>query len=115
MPALLKDAGITAIYTTEFQRTQKTAEPLAQILNIRPMIFRHTDHEGPVEQIKRQTEKEMALVVGHDSTIPPMLKLFGYAGAISIARNEYDNLFVLISNDSSTPTVIRLRYGESTK
>ena len=53
LAALLKDAGITTIYTTEFQRTQKTAEPLAQILNIRPMIFHHTDYEGPVERIKR--------------------------------------------------------------
>ena len=48
--------------------------------------------------------------MGHDSTIPPMLKLFGYADPISIARKEYDNLFVLIANDNSTPTVIRLRY-----
>ena len=110
LAALLKDAGITAIYTTEFQRAQKTAEPLAQILNIRPKVFRHTDHEGPIERIKRQTQREMALMVGHDSTIPPMLKLFGYADPISIARNEYDNLFVVIANDNSTPTVIRLRY-----
>jgi hypothetical protein len=49
-------------------------------------------------------------VIGHDSTIPPMLKMFGYADPITIAPNEYDNLFALIANDNSRPTVIRLRY-----
>ena len=110
LAALLKDAGITTIYTTEFQRTQKTAEPLAHILNIRPMIFHHRNHEDPVKRIKRQTQTEIALVIGHDSTIPPMLKMFGYADPITIAPNEYDNLFVLIANDNSRPAVIRLRY-----
>lgn len=38
-------------------------------------------------------------MIGHDSTIPPMLKMFGYADPINIAPNEYDNLFVLIAND----------------
>ena len=110
LAGLLKDAGITAIYATEFQRTQKTAEPLARMLNIRPMIFNHADLESPVERIKRQKQNETALIVGHDSTIPPMLKLFGHPEPITIASTEYDNLFVLISKENSPPTVIRLRY-----
>ncbi len=32
----LRDAGITAIYTSEFKRTQETAAPLAKALGINP-------------------------------------------------------------------------------
>jgi phosphohistidine phosphatase SixA len=110
LAALLKDAGITAIYATEYQRTQKTAEPLAQMLNIRPIIFSHADHAGPVNRVRRQNQKEVALIVGHDSSIPPMLKLLGHPEPITIAPTEYDNLFVLIPKENSRPTVIRLRY-----
>lgn len=49
-------------------------------------------------------------MIGHDSTILPMLKMFGYADPITIAPDEYDNLFFSIANDNSRPTVIRLRY-----
>ena len=38
LAALLKDSGITAIYTTGLQRTVKTAEPLAKSLGIEPKV-----------------------------------------------------------------------------
>ncbi len=37
LASLLLDAGITAIYTSEFKRTIKTAEPLALALKITPV------------------------------------------------------------------------------
>ena len=35
---MLHDAGITAVYATEFKRTQQTAAPLAKTLAIKPTI-----------------------------------------------------------------------------
>ena len=39
----LKDAGVTAIFVTEYKRTQQTAEPLAKLLGIQPD---HRQREG---------------------------------------------------------------------
>lgn len=108
LAALLKDAGVTAVYATEFQRTQKTAEPLGRLLGIRPVILPHTEYQDLVRRI--EDRKEVAVVVGHDSTIPSVLRLLGHPEPITIAPTEYDNLFIVLPRENSRPRVIRLRY-----
>ena len=107
---LLKDAGITAIYTSQFQRTIKTAEPLAISLQIKPASIPAADREGLFKRIRTENRDDIVLIVGHDRTIPVLLKLFGHPVDITIAATEYDNLFVLVPKDSGPPTVLRMRY-----
>ena len=38
LASMLKDAGVSAIYVTEFKRTQQTADPLAKMLHLNPTI-----------------------------------------------------------------------------
>src|SRR5205823_9140645 len=38
LASMLKDAGVSAIYVTEFKRTQQTAAPLAKMLHLDPTI-----------------------------------------------------------------------------
>ena len=46
---LLKDAGITAIYSTDTVRTQKTAEPLANLVHAPVRIYEATASDGKVD------------------------------------------------------------------
>jgi len=107
---LLKDAGITAIYTSQFQRTIKTAEPLASALKIKSIGIPAADREGLLKRLRADNRDDVVLIVGHDSSLPAILKLFGHPKDIKIAPNEYDNLFVLVPKDTGPPTVLRLRY-----
>jgi len=107
---LLKDAGLTAIYTSHFQRTIKTAEPLATSLQINPVSIPIGDNAGLFKRIRTENRDDTVLIVGHDSTIPGLLKLFGHPVDITIAATEYDNLFVLVPKDSGPPMVLRIRY-----
>jgi hypothetical protein len=50
------------------------------------------------------------LIVGHDRSVPALLKLFGHPVDIKIEPTEYDNLFVLVPKETGPPTVLRLRY-----
>ena len=50
------------------------------------------------------------LIVGHSNTVPDLLKRLGIKDAITIADDEYDNLFVVVRRDVGEPTLIRLRY-----
>lgn len=110
LAGLLKDAGITAIYTSELQRTIKTAEPLARALNINPATMPVLDRDGLFKRIQGENRGDVILIVGHDRSVPAMLKLFGHPQEIKIGPNEYDNLFILVPKGNGPPTVLRLRY-----
>jgi phosphohistidine phosphatase SixA len=107
---LWKDAGITAIYTSQFQRTIKTAEPLAISLKVKPVSTPTGDNAGHFKRIRTENRDDIVLIVGHDRSVPVLLKLFGHPVDIKIEPTEYDNLFVLAPKETGSPTVLRLRY-----
>jgi broad specificity phosphatase PhoE len=102
---MLKDANITAIYTTEFKRTQQTAAPLAKALGIKVTIrpAKATDFAFKLGTVHGNT-----LVVGHGDTIPDLIKELGISEPINISENDYDNLFVVVLDKK--PQLIRLHY-----
>ncbi len=110
---LLKDAGITTIYTTPAKSRgllTRTAEPLALALKIKIVSIPNTDLEGLFNRVRIETRDDIALIVGTGRSVPALLKLFGHPAEITIAPTEYDNLFVLVPKDAGPPTVLRLRY-----
>jgi broad specificity phosphatase PhoE len=54
LATVLKDAGLTAIYVSESQRTMQTAEPLAQALRIAPTRLPRRDIEGLITRLRTQ-------------------------------------------------------------
>jgi broad specificity phosphatase PhoE len=103
---ILRDANITAIYTTEFKRTQETAAPLAKALGINPTNLAAKDTGALTEKLR--TAHDNALVVGHGNTIPDLIKALGITEPINIAENDYDNLFVVVLAEK--PRLLRLHY-----
>jgi len=103
---ILKDAGLTAIFVTEFKRTQETAAPIAKATNISPTIVSAKDTESLVEKLRNV--KGNALVVGHGNTIPDIAKALGITAAVNIADDDYSELFLVMLNDK--PQLLRLHY-----
>jgi broad specificity phosphatase PhoE len=103
---MLKDKNITAIYATEFKRTQQTAAPLAKVLGLTVTTLPAKDKGALVEKLHAPTGN--ALVVGHGNTIPDLIKQLGISEPISIGDNDYDNLFEIVLKQ--TPKLIRLHY-----
>lgn len=99
-----KDAGVTAIYTTEFCRTAQTAQPLARQLGV-PLFVQDNGLSGdqlsgcdpaidvPIERlpiaidtiaelidkILAENSGRVVLVVGHSNTVPQMIEELGVA------------------------------------
>ena len=68
------------------------------------------DREGLLRRLRSDHRDEVVLVVGHDRSVPALLKAYGHPEPITIAPDEYTNLFVLVPRDSGPPVVLRLRY-----
>jgi broad specificity phosphatase PhoE len=104
LATVLKDAGITAIYATEFKRTQETAAPLAKALGLTVITVSAKDTNALVEKLKAATAN--VLVVGHSNTVPDVVKALGITAPVTIGDAEYDNLFIVTTGPQ--PRMIRL-------
>lgn len=106
LATMLKDAGVTAIFTTQYQRTRQTAEPLAKALGLTVTVVNAKELATLPARIK--AEKGNVLVVGHSNTVPESLTALGIANPPSIAETEFDNLFIVTGGAKAA--MVRLRY-----
>jgi broad specificity phosphatase PhoE len=103
---LLKDAGITAIYTSEYLRTRETAAPLAKLLSIQVEVIPADDQRSLVAKLR--ASRGNVLVVGHSNTLPQLLRALGITTRITIAESDYDNLFEVTLG--SKPSLVHRHY-----
>ena len=109
---MLRDAGITAIFVTEYERTVQTAQPLAARLGLTPIVNKADDTPGLIGKVRALGPKARVLIAGHSDTVPKILAALGYATPVTIARGEFDNLFIVMPGKAphARPLVLRLRY-----
>ena len=62
---ILKDSKITAVFVTEFKRTQETAAPTARAAHLSPTVIPANDIGALAEKLRALNGN--ALVVGHES------------------------------------------------
>jgi len=103
---ILKDSQITAVFVTEFKRTQETAAPTAKAAQVSPIVIPTKDIGVLVEKLR--TLNGNALVVGHGNTIPDLLKALGIATPVSIPEDDYAEIFAVVLGDA--PQLLRLHY-----
>lgn len=106
----LKDAGITAIYSSDYRRTRDTAEPLATQLGLKVMIY-DPQQLGDLAQALRKAEGR-SLVIGHSNTTPELVEqLGGDPGPAIDEAAEYDRLYSLTLLPGEPVATVLLRYG----
>jgi len=103
---VLKDSGITAIFTSEFKRTQETAAPTAASISVAPTMVAAKDTAALVAKLHQLSGN--ALVVGHGDTIPNIIKALGINSTINIPDEDYSELLIVTLGDK--PQLFRLHY-----
>jgi broad specificity phosphatase PhoE len=105
---ILKDSGITAIFTTEFKRTQETAAPTATSAHVTPTVVTAKDTAGLVAKLQQLSGN--ALVVAHGDTIPNVIKALGINSPINIPDEDYSEVLIVTLGDK--PQLFRLHYPQ---
>ncbi len=103
---ILKDSGITAIFTSEFKRTQETAVPIATSIGITATVVPAKDTAALVAKLHQLNGN--ALVVGHGDTISNIVKALGINSPVNIPDEDYSELLIVTLGDK--PQLFRLHY-----
>ena len=119
---LLGNAGIKAIYTSQYARTKQTAEPLAAKLGLtaasislksNPTNPRQIAEESTTEVVNKILESpgENVLVIGHSNSIPDVIKMLGGDSVPTIDERKFDDLFIVTVYAKGKAKVTHLKYG----
>jgi broad specificity phosphatase PhoE len=115
---MLGGAGIRAIYATDTERAKDTARPLSDALKVpiraydvgKGMTNGAPDASEFAASLRKDHPSDAVLVVGHSNTLPAILKALGVQEEVTIAAEQYDDLFVVVPGGAGAPTLIRLTY-----
>ena len=105
---ILNDSGITAIFTSQFKRTQETAAPTAASRHVAPTVVAAKDTAALAAKLHQL--KGNALVVAHGNTIPDIIKALGINVPINIPDADYSELFIVTLGDK--PQLFQLHYPD---
>jgi len=108
---MLGDAGVNAIYATQYKRTQQTVKPLADKLGLPVTIVNAKNTPDLIAQIKAQNSGQTILVAGHNNTVPEIIAALGGPQYPPIPETEYDNLFVVTVYRTGKVKVLKMKYG----
>jgi broad specificity phosphatase PhoE len=112
----LADAHINKIYVSDLQRTQQTAAPLANKLQLKPVAMPLSKPADLIAALRSEKAANV-LVVWHGMTLPGVLRALGGPEVPPIAESEYDRFYILTMEDgvtNSKPRFTALRYCNCT-
>ena len=105
-------AGIDAVYSTSYRRTEETVQPVATALNLPITPYDASNTETIMDEIVRKHKGKIILVVGHSNTVPALIGNMGASKNVpEIDENEYDNIYIVSVPWFGKTKTIRLRYG----
>jgi phosphohistidine phosphatase SixA len=129
------DAGVTAIYATEWCRTVLTSKPIAEARGLTVQIVRDAaggltsctpsipasrysllpvEIDTPAEVVGHVLANHpggTALIVGHSNTVPELIRLLSGGFVVSVPDHAFDRLFILTRRDFGPSRLVKGRYG----
>ena len=113
LAALLADAGITAIFTSEFKRTQETAARIAKRLGLTVTVVPGKDIDAVVSKVRALPPEGRALIVGHSNTVPEFAQRLTGVKVSELTDADFDRLYIGTIPKDGPGEIVLLHYGGS--
>lgn len=113
LAAMLRDAGLSAVYVTATQRSVQTGTPAAQMAGIATTQYAALDAAALAAAIRSGHSGSCVLVVAHSNTVDDIAAALGAPGVGELSEGQFDRMFVITRTWCGTRTV-RMRYGAPT-
>ena len=107
--AMLTEAEIDLVITTDARRTQETGRIIAEALGVERAQFAMADVTGLIDALGFDYADDRVLVVGHTETIPSILSGLGRLDAIEMMQGDYANLYIFSPEAAENARLIHLR------
>ena len=106
-------AGVTAIYATQYKRTQQTVKPLADKLGLPINQVEAKETAELVKQIRARGAGQVIFIAGHNNSVPEIIAAMGGPKMPIIPETEYDNLYILNVHSDGIANLLKLKYGSA--
>ena len=107
------DAGITAIFATQYKRTQQSVKPLADKLGLTVNKVEAKETAKLVKEIRARSAGEVIFIAGHNNTVPEIIAAMGGPKLPIIPETEYDNLYILTVQSDGSTKLLKMKYGSA--
>ena len=117
LAAAAEDAGVSAVYSTQFRRTRDTGAPLAQKLGVPVTPFEinggnMANYPALLrDEILDKHRGKTVVVVGHSNTVPAIVQALGGKPVPALTEADYDRFYVVVVSESGNGRVIKAQYG----
>jgi len=106
-------AGVTAIYATQYKRTQQTVKPLADKLGLTVNQLEAKETAELVKQIRARGAGQVIFIAGHNNSVPEIIAAMGGPKMPIIPETEYDNLYILNVQSDGSAKLLKMKYGNA--
>jgi phosphohistidine phosphatase SixA len=105
------EAGINAIYATQYKRTQQTVKPLSDRAGMPVTLLDANQTDQLLRQIQTTNRGQTVFIAGHNNTVPKIVSELSGETYPVIPESEYDNLYIVTIYRFGKAKVVKLKYG----
>lgn len=108
--ALLAEADVDAVYSTDYKRTRSTVEPLAKHEGLEIRLYHPADRNA-LKNMIADNKGSTIVVCGHSNTVPAMAnELLREAPFGMFDESDYGNLIIVTVGENRESTFVRIRF-----